>query len=480
MEKIKAIFKNRPKLMIGIVVVLALSLPFVVNQVLKQQDIRQRADSAPAITFNFTDPVRTVKVGDIVTLGIILNASTNDIGALHFKLNYSADFAGNINTSISGNYTAIQQDKTNDGPFEVTLVNLSTNRVTGSNQDVMKFEFKALKAGEMKITMNEIQATASLQSQYVPVENKDNIIAKITVVGIDVPITSPTSPFSPSPICKTGASNIAVSEPCADGANRRVDYVCHDGTSGSSGDPTSCKPYGEWMTIADAACQGHESCTYVALSPTQTIATSPTPTITPTPLPTTTPIPIPTIGSDETGLKVSLALPGIGIRANLGENNAPHRGTRIATAVVYDSSNVAVTSEKTGVVTYNSTTGRYDGYISLGSSIATPSGGYIVKLKMDNTLYKRAPGIVAINKLTPNNSVPAVELVSGDITGPNNVSDNVLELVDYNLLVSCYREDAACTTSVAMLADFNDDGFVKGDDIDANILARGFYIRSGD
>lgn len=616
MEKIKSLFKSKPKLMIGAVVVLALSLPFVINQVLKQQDVRQRADSAPAITFNWSNPIQTIHVGDTLTLGLKLNAGTNDIGALHFKLNYTKGFAGNVTTSIAGPYKAIQQDNQNDGVMELTLINPDNFKVTGSNQDVMKFEFKALKTGYFMLTMDEVQATASLFNTYVPIDNAGNIVAKITIVDVGVDTTiSPTVPNTtspiPTPVCKTGANTVGVSEPCGDGLNRRVNFVCYDGTVGASGDSTSCKTFAAWKAYADTVCashgnngycqggsptptptrttanctdtdgglnynvkgtitskysdgtpytasdscyngsstlieytcqltgQGNNNVSFVcpngcsdgaclppvlptgkycrsnadcssgyycpalpadatnypspifvceliswAITPTQAVAATPTPTpsptFIPTPWPTATPIPVPTIGSDQTGLKVSLSLPGIGTKTNLGENNNPHRKTRVATAIVLDSSNTPVTTEKTGVLTYNSTNGLYEGFISLDSSIATQSGSYLVKLKMDNTLYKRATGIVTITKLKADNPVPQVELVSGDIAGANNGTDNTLDLLDYNQLGSCYRGSVACTTTFAILADFNDDGVVRGDDIDANILSRGFYIRNGD
>jgi len=436
MEKVKQLFKSRPKLMIGLVIVLALSLPFVINQVLKQQDVRQRADSAPAITFNFNNPVRTVKVGDVVTVGLILNASTNDIGALHFKLNYSGGFAGNVRTSIAGPYTAIQQNKISDGVMELTLVNLDSFKVTGSNQNVMKFEFDALKAGDMKITMDEIQATASLQSQYVPVENAGNIIAKITVVDANTqlspsPQTTPITSGSPSPTQTVDTSPTATPTP----------------TNTPSPSPTPTP------------------------SPTQT------PSPSPTPLPTSTPIPTPTIGASETIVKVAVTLPAIGNTVS-GDNHTPKTLTRQVTAIVYDSQNALVPSS-IGVLTYNSTNGKFEGQVGV-TVTSTTSTSYRIKLKLNNTLFKFIPGIITIVPAATTNVAPSVELVPGDLTGASNEPDNTLDILDYNLFQACYRGQPACTTEIAKRADFNDDGVVNGDDIDANILSRGFYIRNGD
>ncbi len=430
MEKIKTIFRSKPKLMVGLVIALALSLPFVINQVLKQQDVRQRADTAPAISLNFSPQSNStpIVVGSTFEVSLLLNTAPNeDIGALQFLLGYdtaklSAPTIIKQDTALKIIYNA----PVGAGKYAATMINTNLNpKVTGNNLNVITFKFTALAAGESKIFLDSTtKATAATYSTYVPITNSNGIIGTYTIT---TPIDSSATPTVTTTTAPSPTQAVATS-------------------------PT----------------------------PTNTPTPSPTPTTAPTPLPTATPIPIPTIGSDQTGLKVSLALPGIGTKTNLGEKNAPNRATRVATAIVLDSSNTPVTTEKTGVLTYSTTTGRYDGYISLGSSIATQSGSYIVKIKMDNTLYKRTPGIVTINKLSPDNTVPAVELVSGDLTGPNNTSDNTLDILDYNLFQACYRGQAACTTAVAQKADFNDDGVVKGDDIDANILSRGFYIRNGD
>jgi hypothetical protein len=300
----------------------------------------------------------------------------------------------------------------------------------------MKFEFDALKAGDMKITMDEIQATASLQSQYVPVENAGNIIAKITVVDANTqlspsPQTTPITSGSPSPTQTVDTSPTATPTP----------------TNTPSPSPTPTP------------------------SPTQT------PSPSPTPLPTSTPIPTPTIGASETIVKVAVTLPAIGNTVS-GDNHTPKTLTRQVTAIVYDSQNALVPSS-IGVLTYNSTNGKFEGQVGV-TVTSTTSTSYRIKLKLNNTLFKFIPGIITIVPAATTNVAPSVELVPGDLTGASNEPDNTLDILDYNLFQACYRGQPACTTEIAKRADFNDDGVVNGDDIDANILSRGFYIRNGD
>ena len=468
--------------MIGVVVVLALSLPFVINQVLKQQDVRQRADSAPAISFNWGNPIQTVRVGDTVTIGLLMNVGINDIGALHFKLNYSTGFAGNVTTSIAEPYKAIQQNNQNDGVMELTLINPDNFKITGSSQNVMKFTFKALKAGEMNLSMDEIQATASLQSQYVPVENAGNIIAKITVVDTNTqlsPTVTTTTATSPTPQT-TGTVRYC-------GGNDHVSceiglYSCYVNIANGVGKTCTSTPgqngtYNCIQCILATPTPRPTQAPSPTPTPSPTPSPTPTPSPSPTPLPTSTPIPTPTVGASETIVKVAATLPGIGNTIS-GDNNTPHTTTRQVTAMVYDAQNALVPSS-IGVLTYNSTNGKYEGQIGVGVT-STTSASYRIKLKLNNTLFKFIPGIITIVPAATTNVAPSVELVPGDLTGASNTPDNSLDILDYNLFQACYRGQAACTTDVAQRADFNDDGVVNGDDVDANILSRGFYIRNGD
>ena len=93
------------------------------------------------------------------------------------------------------------------------------------------------------------------------------------------------------------------------------------------------------------------------------------------------------------------------------------------------------------------------------------TGSYVVKVKLDNTLRKAIPGIQTLTQ-GATTTLPIVTLVSGDI---NN--DNVLDIQDYNIFLSCYGQNV-CTQK--KLADFNDDGPVDG--IDYNIFLISFIV----
>lgn len=598
-EKTKILFQHRPRLIAGSVVVLALSLPFVINQVLKQQDIRQHASAAPSITLNFADPTQSVHVGDTVVLALRVNAGTNDIGAIHYKMTYPTGYAGSVTTSVAGGFTSVAQTSP-DGTFETTLINSTNNQNTGDNLDVIKFQFTALKVGEPKFTVSDLQVTASKYNTYVPVDNSSNIIADITITenttavvdncpasnkpddcacavnsdcasnncvsantgvasavdginGVCKPstTTSPSQSPSPSPTadcnatayrqngCTCDSNPVCFSNYCigtgtipktcqnpgwtppvtsASPSPTPVDIACS--TSGTSvtynmKSPISGKTSGtitgitltsgNWCAWAagndDPNSQGRCPLSCPILNPPAG-TTSVTPlslstdkmsftsafdsyysdntgsctykvtctTVTSSPTATATQVPTGTIPPGETALKVSVKLPGIGNEN--GNNPNPKRTNRTVTAIIYDSTNHEVPST-TGTVTYNHTTGTYDGQIGVGALDGTQS--YHVKLKLDNTLYKFASTFVSITKGGNSNSVPLIKLISGDID-----QDNHLRVNDYTSFLSCFQGNVACTGAVATGADINDNGSAEGDNDDMNILQRNFDNIDGD
>lgn len=204
---------------------------------------------------------------------------------------------------------------------------------------------------------------------------------------------------------------------------------------------------------------------------TQYIQNTTTVTPSPSPTPTVTPSPSPTFSAGDTGLRVSFYLPGIGLTS--GDNGSPVRTNRPATVAIYNASNTQVGSAKTGNVTYQASTGKYEGTINLGTGWTT--GSYTVKLKVDNSLYKRIPGIITITFGSTTNTTTAVQLVTGDIN-----QDNVLSVEDYSAVVACYQNKTGCTTAIRPLADVNDNGKTTDDLDDFAIMQRGFAIRNGD
>lgn len=205
-----------------------------------------------------------------------------------------------------------------------------------------------------------------------------------------------------------------------------------------------------WATGIGTCASGLSTPTPTA-KPTATIA--PTATVQPT---------APPAGS--TLLNMSAMMPGIG---GTSGNKTPKRPSRTAQVTVLNSQN-QVSKSASGALTFDGT--KFAGTINLGTNFA--SGVFTVKIKLDNTLAKLAPGIQNITTKTTN-QVPQVTLVSGDMDG-----NNILDIYDWNAMLSCAKKESACTDSKKTLADLNDDG--KVEEMDLNILLRGFATRNGD
>lgn len=219
--------------------------------------------------------------------------------------------------------------------------------------------------------------------------------------------------------------------------------------------------------------------------PTPTVTLTLTPTVHPssvptnTPVPTGTPIPTPTLPPDSTTLAMSVRMPGIGLSSGGIENNpTPSRPFREAEVVVLDGDGNVVhstivnrTLDSDAASIFNDDLlFIYSGIEDLGTNFS--SGSYTVKIRFDNTLFKRIPIIVEIVSDTENQA-PAVTLVPGDLN-----QNNTMDIQDYNDFIACFRGDPSCDSNLLTLADLNDNGNI--DILDLNILQRGFAIREGD
>lgn len=207
------------------------------------------------------------------------------------------------------------------------------------------------------------------------------------------------------------------------------------------------------------------------LTPTET--PSPTPTFTPTPTvpptqtptPTTIPTPTPTATPQPTTFTLSVCPHGLGKCGDnknpqsIGNLNPLHPQRTIAVSFVNLHTN-QIQHEQT-TVTYNNQTQQFEGNLT---AVIAPDR-YTVKIKMDQYLQKSLPDTVSITG-GQTMVLPQVSLVSGDI---NN--DNKINLVDYNLLISCYSTKADTSTCFnKQLADLTDDGTIDG--VDYNLLIR--------
>lgn len=496
--------KHRPKIIAGLVAIAALSLPFVINQVLKQQDLRQRADTAPSITFSFSPATGNIAVDQTQNVDLIMNSATNDVGALHFKLLYDPTLLEVTEASQSTNLQAIQKQNAN-GIFEVVMINPNVTPVMGNNLKVFTFKLKALRAitADISIDPSSLQATSPLSSNYLIVDNKENIKARyvLSVTGnsnndASFNYNNGLNHCRPaSEPCETALGESTTQTSCTSylGASARVCTAAngYTGTSGTNNGcptvstngyinyclPTTVTVPSGWAEISggNADCTTYNGVASKCYKSIYTASNSATTTISPSTTTTVTPSQIPTVtlGAGEIGLKLSLKLPGISKRN--GENDHPVRTRRTVKVSVYDStsSESAKVSEKTGTVDFNAATAQYEGNVGIGTSL--PTGNYIVKVRMDNTLKKRLPGVVHIDQTKQDNATPVVELVTGDLD-----QNNALDIQDFTNVMACFNHLTACTGDVAILGDLDDDGVTTGDNDDINIMQYNTINRQGD
>lgn len=174
-----------------------------------------------------------------------------------------------------------------------------------------------------------------------------------------------------------------------------------------------------------------------------------------------TPSVSPTSTTANMTLNMTVTLPGIGGTVS-GNNTNPTRTVRTGTVRIYNTNNEEVKNTTTN---FNYENGSYKAAVPVDGVAA---GTYYIKVKMDNTLLTQLPGVLQLKSGA--NTLTSVSLIPGDLD-----QDNVLNMADHSVFVSCYGEKSCAEKT---LADFNDDGKVDGKDY--NILIRSFAIRSGD
>lgn len=190
---------------------------------------------------------------------------------------------------------------------------------------------------------------------------------------------------------------------------------------------------------------------------------------------TDTPTPAPT---GQTSFNISTYLHGIGSSGDNSNptdsrlsNKAPQHLQRNASVYIYNAQNQLI-STSSGIINYASESGNFLGKIDVNSII--PQGVYTVKIKSSNHLMRLVAGIQAINP-DQINTLPAVTLTAGDI-----VEDNMLNILDYNLLINCYSDlqpAKACTDTEKVSSDINDDNAVN--QVDYNLFLREISVQSG-
>jgi hypothetical protein len=206
----------------------------------------------------------------------------------------------------------------------------------------------------------------------------------------------------------------------------------------------------------------------VTCAPTST----PTAAATNTPTATAGPTATPTLSPNETRIGMSFILPGVNKNTALGGNANPVRNTLTAYIDIYSLSNQKLKSAlgQFSVQATNTSNIVYSGEGLLGTDFVT--GQYLVKIRTDNSLWKQAQGAFTIERGKSNINVrlDLITLVTGDL-----VQDNVLNLLDYNAMLSCYGTKSCAQKSNA---DLNLDA--KVDEKDLNIFYSALANREGD
>ncbi len=256
--------------------------------------------------------------------------------------------------------------------------------------------------------------------------------------------------------------------------NNSISYdPAKDGEHGGGGTCADSKDnnYDEFIDGADPMCHTDGNAGNPgSYDPNRAEILAPSPTTEPTTAPIPTPI--------YTSLLINGLLDGIGIRGDNSNpdgtlsNKNPQHTIRNLNINVFDASNQLIASS-TSTMTYSSASGTFAGKIILNNTVTT--GNYTVKASTDNHLTRFLTGIQNIIAGQENNLSEAI-FITGDI-----VSDNQLDIRDYNSLIDCYSDLAppiACEDLQKKLAsDLNDDGATN--QVDYNLFLREISTQPG-
>lgn len=156
-----------------------------------------------------------------------------------------------------------------------------------------------------------------------------------------------------------------------------------------------------------------------------------------------------------------------------GGNISPKHANQSIIVTIYSSDNKEIASIK-GSAAYDSILKNFHAMIPISNISA---GQYLVSVKLNGFLSKQFPGIISINP-GQKISLPAISLTAGDV---NN--DNQLDILDYNLIISCFgtkQSYPSCNsspTTTNLGGDINDDGVI--DAVDYNVFLRELSVQKG-
>jgi hypothetical protein len=189
--------------------------------------------------------------------------------------------------------------------------------------------------------------------------------------------------------------------------------------------------------------------------------------------PIPTPIPSPVM----TSVQLTVFLHGIGesgdstnpTSSNFSNKNPLHKN-RSVMVEIYNSLNI-LTASSSGTIGFTAN-GNFNGQLNFENAL--PAGNYLVKVKTPMYLKKALPNIQTLKP--GNNTLPIISMVAGDV-----ISDNKLDILDYNILRDCYSDllpPGSCNTDKKLNADLTDDG--KVNQYDYNLFLREINVQNGD
>ncbi len=424
----RKLFGNKKILTAIIIAIVAIALPLTLLQVKRQQDIRQRA-SGTGVIFSFNPATGTI--GQNTSIALNMNTGGDAVRGLDFSLSFPKDKLTLVSFTPSSTF-----------PNEIIGVDVASANSIG----MIRYA-----AGTTGTSPNG----ASISIGTFVFSGKGSGTAILQFTRFEV--------IDPTPVVLNASSQGGTYTVSGGAANQCKTTPGAAGSSCSSACPNDCQ---QSLVCTNSVCS---SDVYKL------------PTLTPTPATNNIPTPTPT-GTTQGGTKITVGftLPGIGTSttSKSGYNPDPVRATRqISIKLINSTGQQQEAIAATANISSRATT-EYTWKTS-PISINSPAGAYSVFIKVDNSLWKRLPGIQTITAGTTND-LGGARLVTGDMDG-----NDTLNLTDYTKILGCVPQppnnqpkDATCIGDKKTLADINDDGKISDEDI--MILLSGFATRNGD
>ncbi|HSW47463.1 MAG TPA: dockerin type I domain-containing protein, partial [Candidatus Saccharimonadales bacterium] len=416
------------------------------------------------------------QVGDNISFDVMLDPGTNQVSFVKLEMDYDpaklqpASIPFTVNTDAFP--ATVEGPFIDNGKVIVTLtVGPDPSKAIKQVTKVGTINFTSITATTGGTTSISFGTSSQILSIAPNDQANENVLSTtnpgyLSILPVDIASPTPT----PEPPTPTNAQcpERAVPPPGCSYQGDNTPPACNSQLVCS---PTPTR-------IPTIAINPSPACTpYVPIGSTGSIPPSyiyPTlppggsycPDLTPSP----TPIPLTSV------LSFNVFLHGIGKGGDSANptsdgNPNPLHPQRQFTAEILNQQNQIVAS-LSGTMNFNNSTGNFTSTINAGNELS--SGFYSVRLKTSQFLNRLVPGIQTITNGT-NNQLPAVYMIVGDVN-----EDNVMNIVDYNLLIGCYSDlspAVSCTPTQKIATDLNDDGDVN--QFDYNLFLRELTSQSG-